>query len=57
MKGAIVESREQVEPKDETQPVEDLEVDADQAGTVVGGNNGGGILSGAAGIQGGPPKN
>jgi hypothetical protein len=57
MKGAVVESREQVEPKDETQPVEDLEVDADQAGTVVGGNNGGEILSGAAGIQGGPPKN
>ena len=57
MKGAVVESREQVEPKDETQPVEDLEVDADQAGTVVGGNNGGEMPTGPLGIQGGPPKN
>ena len=37
MKGAVVESREQVEPKDETEPVEDLEVDADQAESVAGG--------------------
>jgi len=34
-----VESREQVEPKDETEPVEDLEVDADQAESVAGGRN------------------
>jgi hypothetical protein len=37
MKELVVESREQVEPKDETEPVEDLEVDADQAESVAGG--------------------
>ena len=37
MKGAVVESREQIEPTDETEPVEDLEVDAEQAESVAGG--------------------
>ena len=55
MKGAVVESREQVEPKDETEPVEDLEVDADQAASVAGGLNGNGIIGGGGGVQ-GPPR-
>ena len=55
MKGAVVESREQVEPKDETEPVEDLEVDAEQAESVAGGLNGNGIIGGGGGVQ-GPPR-
>jgi hypothetical protein len=56
MKGAVVESREQVEPKDETEPVEDLEVDAGQAESVVGGMNNGPPGQGAAAPTLGPPK-
>jgi len=57
MKGAVVESREQVEPTDETEPVEDLEVDADQAGSVVGGlTNGPAQGHGAAAPTQGPPS-
>jgi hypothetical protein len=53
MKRVVVESREQVEPKDETEPVEDLEVDAEQAENVAGGFGGGSAPTGAPGIQGG----
>jgi hypothetical protein len=58
MKGAVVESREQVEPKDETEPVEDLEVDADQAESVAGGRNPGDQNSteGSAPTLGSPPS-
>ena len=55
MKRVVVESREQVEPKDETEPVEDLEVDAEQAESVAGGLNGNGIIGGGGGVQ-GPPR-
>ena len=57
MKRVVVESREQVEPTDETEPVEDLEVDADQAGSVGGGmSNGPAQGQGAAAPTQGPPR-
>ena len=53
-----MESREQVEPKDETEPVEDLEGDADQAVSVAGGRNPGeqNSTEGSAPTLGSPPS-